>query len=161
MTYWTKVRHENVWRYELAGDTLPEQWTPWVNKHLGIADLLEFKDARRGNYRCAYVVADQLQCCFFVSERMQLPQRAPLLQSFNKTLYFNERLSLLAGELGRETARGDIICSCYGVGKNTIVNAIQTQGLNSVKEIGAALKAGTNCGSCIPELKQLLKSQAG
>jgi assimilatory nitrate reductase catalytic subunit len=28
-----------------------------------------------------------------------------------------------------------------------------------VAEIGAALRAGTNCGSCIPELKQLLAAE--
>jgi hypothetical protein len=29
-------------------------------------------------------------------------------------------------------------------------------GANSAAEIGAKLKAGTNCGSCIPELKRLI-----
>lgn len=157
VTYWAKIRHEQAWHYELAGDLIPEQWTQWVHENFGVTDLLEFKDAKHGNYRCAHLVADQLQFCLFISEKKALPSRAPLLPLFNKTLYFNERLSLLAGEMSKETSRGDIICSCHGVGKNTIVNAIQTQGLSSVKEIGAALKAGTNCGSCIPELKQLLK----
>lgn len=160
VTYWAKVRHDNVWRYELASDTAPEHWTQWVQDNFGVTDLLEFKDMKRGSYRCAHLVADQLQFCLFISEKKPLPQRAPLLPLFNKTLYFSDRLSLLAGEIGRETqSRGDIICSCHGVGKNTILNAIHTQGLSSVKEIGAALKAGTNCGSCIPELKQLIKMQ--
>jgi len=29
-------------------------------------------------------------------------------------------------------------------------------GAGSAAEIGAQLKAGTNCGSCIPELKRLI-----
>jgi assimilatory nitrate reductase catalytic subunit len=29
--------------------------------------------------------------------------------------------------------------------------------LDSLAGIGAALKAGTNCGSCIPELKEILR----
>ncbi|HEX4635253.1 MAG TPA: (2Fe-2S)-binding protein [Rhizomicrobium sp.] len=36
--------------------------------------------------------------------------------------------------------------------------AIQADGLTTAAGIGALLKAGTNCGSCIPELKKLLQS---
>ena len=38
----------------------------------------------------------------------------------------------------------------------TIKQAIRNGEAKSVEEIGRCLKAGTNCGSCIPELKQLL-----
>jgi assimilatory nitrate reductase catalytic subunit len=48
------------------------------------------------------------------------------------------------------------VCACFGVGLNTIVNAIESQQLTSVEQIGMALKAGTNCGSCQPELRQIL-----
>jgi hypothetical protein len=34
--------------------------------------------------------------------------------------------------------------------------AIREQGLTTPEAIGAALKAGTNCGSCVPELRQLI-----
>jgi len=43
------------------------------------------------------------------------------------------------------------------VGHATIVEAIQSAGLTSVAEIGAALRAGTNCGSCLPELAAILR----
>jgi assimilatory nitrate reductase catalytic subunit len=42
------------------------------------------------------------------------------------------------------------------VGVNTIVTAIEEQGLLSVEALGQALGAGTNCGSCKPELAALL-----
>jgi assimilatory nitrate reductase catalytic subunit len=29
--------------------------------------------------------------------------------------------------------------------------------LRSVSEIGVALRAGTNCGSCIPEIEEILR----
>lgn len=51
---------------------------------------------------------------------------------------------------------GPTVCSCFGVGRNTICDAIRTQGLSSTGEITACLKAGGNCGSCVPELKRLL-----
>jgi assimilatory nitrate reductase catalytic subunit len=42
------------------------------------------------------------------------------------------------------------------VGLNTITAAIAAQNLISVDQIGAALQAGTSCGSCRPELAALL-----
>ena len=51
---------------------------------------------------------------------------------------------------------GPVLCSCFSVGVNTILTAIETEGLMSVEAIGAALGAGTNCGSCRPELAELL-----
>jgi len=46
------------------------------------------------------------------------------------------------------------------VGLNTILAAIAQDGLVSVPQIGAALGAGTNCGSCRPELAALLARHA-
>ncbi|MEJ6398880.1 (2Fe-2S)-binding protein [Yoonia sp. 208BN28-4] len=51
---------------------------------------------------------------------------------------------------------GPVLCSCFGMGINTIVTAIETKGLMSVESIGEVLGAGTNCGSCRPEMAQLL-----
>ena len=77
----------------------------------------------------------------------------------------------LAGLPGTETlwalagkARGDmpdpgpVVCSCFAVGRNTILREIEEKGLTTVEEIGACLSAGTNCGSCKSELAGLLAS---
>jgi assimilatory nitrate reductase catalytic subunit len=50
---------------------------------------------------------------------------------------------------------GPIVCACFSVGMATIRAAIQA-GAASAEAIGEALRAGTNCGSCLPELKRLL-----
>ena len=42
-----------------------------------------------------------------------------------------------------------------GVGRSTICDAIAA-GARTASEIGVQLKAGTNCGSCIPEMKRLI-----
>ncbi|MCK5647975.1 MAG: (2Fe-2S)-binding protein, partial [Gammaproteobacteria bacterium] len=52
---------------------------------------------------------------------------------------------------------GKIICACFNVGEKTINEAVKKHGLNSVEAIGEHLKAGTNCGSCKPELAELLR----
>ena len=53
---------------------------------------------------------------------------------------------------------GRTICSCFNVGEKTILAAISEQHLATTGEIGDCLQAGTNCGSCLPELQQLLES---
>jgi assimilatory nitrate reductase catalytic subunit len=50
---------------------------------------------------------------------------------------------------------GRIICSCFNVGLNQIVEAASA-GCASVDEIGRAVKAGTNCGSCRAEIRGIL-----
>jgi assimilatory nitrate reductase catalytic subunit len=42
------------------------------------------------------------------------------------------------------------------VGEARIRQAIRAHGLTSTAEIGALLGAGTQCGSCLPELKKML-----
>ena len=67
-----------------------------------------------------------------------------------------ERHALLGGQgAGERPAQGRTICSCFGVGEIAIREAI-AQGCDSAAALGAALRCGTNCGSCIPELKALL-----
>jgi uroporphyrinogen-III synthase len=63
------------------------------------------------------------------------------------------RLSLLAGLEPAAASDGKIVCACFSVGEASICSAIRAKKLTTPAEIGAVLQAGTNCGSCIPELK--------
>jgi assimilatory nitrate reductase catalytic subunit len=56
--------------------------------------------------------------------------------------------------------QGKLVCSCFKVGENTIIDAIQ-QGCDSVDKLGCELKCGTNCGSCKSELSQLVNQYKG
>jgi assimilatory nitrate reductase catalytic subunit len=51
------------------------------------------------------------------------------------------------------------VCACFGVGINTIREAISA-GCHSVDAVGARLKAGTNCGSCRPEIAKLVAASS-
>jgi assimilatory nitrate reductase catalytic subunit len=48
------------------------------------------------------------------------------------------------------------VCACFGVGRERILSAIRRDRLETPQAIGAKLQAGTNCGSCVPELKALI-----
>jgi assimilatory nitrate reductase catalytic subunit len=66
------------------------------------------------------------------------------------------RHALLSGKGTSDgPAQGRTVCSCFSVGEIAIRQAIEA-GCDSVAALGAKLRCGTNCGSCIPELKGLL-----
>jgi assimilatory nitrate reductase catalytic subunit len=70
-----------------------------------------------------------------------------------------ERLRLLVGRPGAEARdRGPIVCACFDVGRNEILEAAVELGEASVAAIGARLKAGTNCGSCRGEIAGLIRT---
>ena len=57
----------------------------------------------------------------------------------------------------RPPPRGRKVCACFGVTRDAIRHAVATHRLGSVQQIGVLLRAGTNCGSCIPELEEILR----
>lgn len=56
---------------------------------------------------------------------------------------------------------GPLVCGCYRVGQNTLARAIRLRHLTTPEQIGAALRAGTKCGACLPELQALLQDIHG
>ncbi len=158
LDYWVKIRSENnILRYELAGETKPDNWAEWINKHFGAElDWLEYQDRATGRYRCANIIEERINICIFIGTDEQLPSRNGLISLFSRDrLTPTERLSLLTGQA--DTSEQDnIICACYNIGREPVKKAIQEKGLKTAAQIGETLQAGTNCGSCIPELKGLI-----
>ncbi len=161
--YWVKIKGEQFYRYELAGPQLPENWQNWAQQNLcdsagGTAQWQEYQDKARGNYRAARIVNNQLESVVFIAAESVLPERSWLSSLFVKTeLEKTERIALLTGKPPVGVADvGAIVCACFNVGEKSILAAIREQGLKTHQEVGRCLKAGTNCGSCVPEIKALL-----
>ena len=162
ITHWTRIQGRDFARYELAGRNTIGDHSEWARKLLGVhdidADWLEYEDRTAGVYRAVHVDNDRIDMCIFLSKRPDLPSRAWLASLFDKEqLEEADRVGLLIGqpiEKGADT--GPTVCSCFGVGRNTICNAVREQGLKTVAEVTSCLKAGGNCGSCVPEIKKLL-----
>jgi assimilatory nitrate reductase catalytic subunit len=158
-SYLASARGAGYYRYELAGETLPESWPQWADAILGPrATRIEFFDAAGGRYRGAGVAEGRLESCVFVATGKALPSRTWLATLFAADRLADEdRLAILAGRAPKGRAEsGPVVCSCFSVGRSTLLRAIRGEGLVSVEAIGRALRAGTNCGSCIPELKGLI-----
>ncbi|TNF35295.1 MAG: nitrate reductase [Gammaproteobacteria bacterium] len=161
--YWSLSKGRQLWRYEIAGDEVPADWAVHARSLLCAHDedvsWMEYFDSKTRRYRAARMVGDKLESCIFIGPDHQLPNRDWLMGLFDKPLLSDqEKAFLLSGRPGdKGSDAGPGVCACFGVGRNTILKAIQEQGLDSVAAIGKALKAGTNCGSCIPELQALLQ----
>lgn len=173
-TIWSRAQGKYCWRYEIAGQEDDCGWPGRIRvalsnselgKHeLGSSELgnkgdwIEFKDCAVRRYRAALIQQGKLQAIFFFDQDYsKLPSRQWLESLFEKDQISNaERIALLSGRPANASANtGRIICACFGVGENTLREAI-ANGAHSVEALGIQLKAGTNCGSCIPELKTLL-----
>jgi assimilatory nitrate reductase catalytic subunit len=59
-------------------------------------------------------------------------------------------------------ARGKQVCTCFNVAEPQIVEALeQCHGTEDMRltQLQQQLKCGTNCGSCVPELKKIIRQQ--
>jgi assimilatory nitrate reductase catalytic subunit len=163
--WWTEIRGEQFFRYELAGRRVHGDRSQWARKILGgigeDADWLDFADANAGTFRAAHIVNDKIAACLFISPRPDLPSRSWLASLFARDKLDDvDRTGLLAGQSANPAAdTGSTVCSCFGVGRKTICAAITQHALTTHAQIGQHLKAGTNCGSCIPELRAILAEQ--
>ena len=159
LPYWARRRARGGHLAELAGLAMSD--ADALISRLDITlegERIDYRDTARGSVRHAWFAGGRLVAALFVS-----PQPLRIDRSWLEALAAEEELdgaartSLLAGRAGAgRPATGRIVCSCFQVGFDSIVAAIRTGRLASPAEIGAALKAGTNCGSCIPELKEIL-----
>ncbi len=167
--YWARVPLPRGHAYELAG------WTPlpsgrdtetWVFRLLdapAAPELVIYADPARGSFRYASIVEGQLDACLFLSRNAAgLPSREAVAAMLRGDIGPDQRLHLLSGQSpGSGGDTGRTICACFGIGLRALHEAITSRGLSNVAEIGAALRAGTNCGSCIPELKAILRAASG
>jgi assimilatory nitrate reductase catalytic subunit len=53
-----------------------------------------------------------------------------------------------------------MVCTCWEVGERAIQEAVSA-GARSVESLGQQLRCGTQCGSCVPELKRMLLVATG
>ncbi|WP_423408617.1 nitrite reductase large subunit NirB [Heyndrickxia sp. MSNUG] len=58
-------------------------------------------------------------------------------------------------------ADDELVCGCNGVSKGTIVEAIRTNELTTVDEVGACTNAGRSCGRCKSLISDILANTIG
>ncbi|MGB7034566.1 MAG: molybdopterin dinucleotide binding domain-containing protein, partial [Xanthobacteraceae bacterium] len=164
--YWARMPLDRGHAFTLVGwEPLPSDrgTALWITALLDAppaAELVIYADPRRGTFRYASMIGNRLDACLFLAAASSpLPARDTLAALLGTRIDPDMRTYLLAGDAGgprAEDTNGRTICACFGVGLQTLHRTIAGKQLTSVAEIGAVLRAGTNCGSCIPELKAIL-----
>lgn len=112
-----------------------------------------------GDYGAVALEQERLLACVYLSPRAELPSRSWLSRVFGKETV--SEADIVGLKLGRSVDPADdvgaTVCSCFSVGRNTILDAIRDNGLTSVEGVGRCVGAGTNCGSCQPEIRALIE----
>ena len=155
-TWWTRVTAAHCTRYEIAGREVPVSWSDWARSLMGASsELVEYEDRTVGTYRAAHIVDDRLEACVYIGE---LPDRSLIAELFGLARLENShRLALMTtGAVVEGQDPGPLVCSCFAVGRNTILRAIEANGFTDTRQVVSCLRAGGNCGSCLPEIKGLL-----
>lgn len=165
LSYWSRIRvaggYLTLMSSELEGHSLREVMLSALES--SAERHLEYLDPVSSDYRDIGVAGDELHYALFLHpSRSALPARdwlAGLGADRNEKRDASERRfgALLAGVDPSMADSGRLICTCWEVGEKQIGAAI-AGGAASLESLGATLRCGTQCGSCIPELKQCLQS---
>lgn len=158
--YWTSITGAGCSITTLAGTTGVENWEAWAMACVegeGL-DWMSFCDPAGGYHRFAALKDNQLQATVFISPCADLPSLDWVQAQFALDgLDDLARAGLLAGRGPGDTFDpGPMVCSCFSVGVNDLRRAISEHQALSVEAIGEILQAGTNCGSCRPEIQIIL-----
>ncbi len=148
-----------VWRHELAGQGDAAAAFARLRPLLSEADgsWIVLSDAAGGLHRAALLRDGRLEGCLFIGPDHALPPRDWLVSLFAlDALVPDVRRTLLAGRPADRATVDPWICVCHSVTAGSIRRVIAA-GCDTVTAVGAATRAGTNCGSCKPEIGALLR----
>jgi assimilatory nitrate reductase catalytic subunit len=157
-TWWARVTVTNGAGLLLASNDGPVHWRARAATLFGPVEIAEYLDEPRGIYRAAAFLDGRLTGCLFLGKSETAPTWDAVKALFEaEKLDDSQRRAVLSGKSteGIEDP-GPVICACFGVGLNVIRGAIASGAAVNIEEIGRALRAGTNCGSCLPELKRIV-----
>lgn len=103
--------------------------------------------------------SDQLKLVLYIAPRLeQLPNTHWLNSCFADMSEVASVKWLLAGRPATGYVDpGAIVCACMGVSENTIMDVITSKGAVDAIEVGKLCQAGTNCGSCVGQINELIK----
>lgn len=163
--YWSKITATGISHYRIAEcEPFGDGWQ-WLARYTASMNKafqnLTYQWAQGGD-GLFYAIGwkDQQAVIAFYVQRVPLVLESAVIYEtlLNDALPLAERSRILlsGGACSEQDATGATVCSCFGVGEGVILQAIRG-GCQTAAALGTQLKCGTNCGSCIPELKALIR----
>lgn len=154
-TWWSRIATGRGLEFRLATNHGPMVWHDFAFRSLGsdarLAEAIEGE-----SYRAAAFVDGELDGVLHLAPadgtlHSDLPALAP-------TDFADD---IVPAALVTNVAIGEpVVCACFQVDAAAIRAAV-AKGATTVAQIGAMLRAGTHCGSCLPELKRMMIVREG
>lgn len=157
--YWVKQTIQGGFCYYIASDSSASELNSQLLSLSPIDKTLQMSahQDRTESYRFATSRADRIDFAYTVSDNLDLNQYSwfeGLLNSNGDQL--DLYTSLLSARPSGELCKGKIICACKQVGARQLSHAIEEQGAQDLAGLMSLTQAGTGCGSCLPELGDIL-----
>jgi assimilatory nitrate reductase catalytic subunit len=158
--YWALAKADGGWRIELAFAAPVGDWTEWCRTTFGIPACVEplgYADRQSGDLRLAFFDGDRMLAAIFVASQPVAVARNWATGQLTAThADLRKRFAIVAGRPGADVVdSGATVCSCFSVGVNRIIGAVRG-GCHSVESVGKHTNAGTNCGSCRAEIREII-----
>jgi len=163
--YWVKQRVVNGYLYRIA-----DKCSAFLLKEK-LSGLIKNSTGKNLNYSTAddsssplyrYANIQQQAVCYAYVIAANLQQQS--LDWIQYLLDIKPDISvercIISGQMEGKLAEGKIVCACKQVGENSLKDAIQAQCSPNISNIGKCTGAGTGCGSCVPDIKQLIETHA-
>ena len=161
---WRRIPQDACQQHEFAGrgdDAERAALRKALTRSL-TGERVTYEDAATGARRDAWLDAEgRLVAVLYVTLTGRLPPRDWLADLFAAPVVSPEaRSALLFGRPpGAPVDKGPLVCACLKVGAKAVQAAIDA-GAASPDAVGAATGAGTNCGSCRPEIARMIAATA-
>jgi assimilatory nitrate reductase catalytic subunit len=151
------------WMLEAAfAEAPPPAWVQRLTEAVGLAGdgVHRYADGSRGRLRLLRLQGDALQALLRIGEHDEAAWLVPLWQGQQPARPLGRWL-LSPGSPPMDALappRAPQVCNCFDVREDTIRACLAvTDG--SLAALQAALKCGTQCGSCLPALRRLVAEQ--
>ena len=161
-SFWSRGALAGGYGWKVLADLDINVWQAFGRPLLAGREYAELEDRAGGHYRLAAFEPDgSLALVLMAGPRGSVPGWDILIRLFEHGPVGDaDRKVILSGRHGDGAeAGGPLVCACFGVGAGPICAAIAA-GATTPEAVGTRLKAGTNCGSCLPEIRRLIGEAA-
>ncbi|WP_026052693.1 nitrate reductase [Gayadomonas joobiniege] len=157
--YWAKAPTSAGHQLVFAGTKPVEDWLSWCQQHsLVQGEWFKFENKTEQASKIFCYRDNRLEYVCYVQRQPISQDNSWLNEMFLLDQFSGDEINaVLCGAPSEGMAKGRQICSCFKVGEKQIIEAIQTEGDETVEALGQRLKCGTNCGSCKPDLAALIR----
>ncbi|KAB2969024.1 nitrate reductase [Zoogloea sp.] len=142
------------------GEELAPRLMEALDRDLALDDpskVLSYQDTRKDVAKRALVEGDSLAAVRLAGETRAADWLADMMvQGHSAAAVRPWLLAPLTQPPAGQSARGKVICNCFDVAEEDIAAAFR--GGETLEALQARTRCGTNCGSCVPELKRLAQS---